>query len=213
MQRYIEYFYNIGNFILGNYYNLKSKLFFVDNITDNKQTNTKYLLFKFYFFYYTLAFFKLFPIFIYNYSKNIIDSLNEHHHSLIKIRITNGKLTRNLIFKNMKFHNLINHVRHIDVHQPQIFDPNELMIVKKVPVIDVYYKEDENKVSIKNIITHYSDKSKNYNDHTIKNILELEKITVKDNKIFVTFLKIGRKIDKEYNLDENEYHISDIFDL
>ncbi len=71
MQRYIEYFYNIGNFILGNYYNLKSKLFFVDNITDNKQTNTKYLLFKFYFFYYTLAFFKLFPIFIYNYSKNI----------------------------------------------------------------------------------------------------------------------------------------------
>ncbi len=213
MHKYIESFYNIGNFILGNYFNFKSKIFFIDNISDNKHTNTKYLLFKFYFFYYALTFFQLLPIFIYNYTKSIIDNLNDHHHTLIKIKITNGKLTRNLIFKNMKFHTLINHVKHIDVHQPKLFDENEMMMVKKVPVLDIYYKDQDEKVSIKSIISQYTDKSKNYLDHTIQNIMELEKISINENKIFVTFLKIGKKIEKEYNLEETEYHISDIFEL
>jgi hypothetical protein len=212
MQKYIEFFYNMGNFILGNYFNCKSKIFFIDNISDNKHTNTKYLLFKFYFFYYALSFFKLLPVLIYNYTKKVADNLNDHHHTLIKIKITNGKLTRNLIFKNMKFRTLINHIKHIDIHQPKLFDENEMMMVKKVPILDIYYKDPE-KVSIKNVISQYTDKSKNFIDHTIKNILELEKVTVTDNKIFVTFLKIGKKIDKEYNLEESEYHISDIFEL
>ena len=42
MERLISYMYHIGNFVLNNYYNTKSKIFFIETIKDNN--NSKYIL-------------------------------------------------------------------------------------------------------------------------------------------------------------------------
>jgi len=203
MDKIIVFAHSWGNYFLNIYHNVKSSVFFINEIQDNHETNKKELLIKFYFHYYLKFLANLLP-----FLKPSIDN-----YELIKIRISNGKLNRNIIYKNTGLTGLVNRVKEINTeHVHHIFNENELMMMKRFPVLDIYYKdENSNKVSIKNIITEYADKSKFHRHNSINNILKLEKIRISNNKIYVTYLKLIKKEDKEINI-EDDYHVSDLYD-
>jgi len=137
--------------------------------------------------------------------------INNVQYNLISFTITNGKIKRNIIYKNITLYNIVSNIMKINIEHPNLFDENEIVLVKKVPVLDVYYMDNIKKVSIKNIISTYADKNKNHTHNSIKNIFEIENINT--NKIYVTFLKLIKKIEKEYDMSDTDYHVSDIFDL
>jgi hypothetical protein len=98
-----------------------------------------------------------------------------------------------------------------------IFDTNETIMLKKFPVTDIYYLSNSlEKISIRNVINKYADKNRYYENNKMKNILELENIRlseIKDKKIYVSYVKLISKKEKSYNLEYDDYHISDLFDL
>lgn len=204
--------YSWGNYLLNIYHNIKSKIFFLSDIKDNHETNEKELFFKFYYLYYLNYASNLFPFF--NNHVNSISQRHNRNHDLIKVKITNGKIHRNIIFKDTTLHNLVHNVK--DMHHRQsdnIFNENEIILAKRFPVLDIYYKDaNSNKISIKDIIKEYGDKSKHHENNSISNILKLEKINAHNNKIYVLLLKMIRREEKEINLNERDYHISDIYD-
>lgn len=210
MSGFLVILYSWGNHILNMYHSLKSKVLFLTDIKDNHNTNTKKLLAKFYFLYYLNYVSNLLPVFLNHV--NTISQYNNSNHQLIKIKLTNGKINRNIIYKDITLNNLVHSVKNI--HQREhIFNENEIVLAKRFPVLDIYYKDASlNKVSIKDIIKEYGDKSKHHENNSIKNILKLEKIEVTNNRIYVLLLKIIRREEKEINLEEIDYHISDLYD-
>ena len=205
MNRFLIMLYSWGNYLLTKYYNFKSKILFLSDIKDNHNTNNKKLLAKFYFLYYLDFILYIFPCFT--------NSINNINHELIKVKLTNGKINRNIIYKNITLHDLVFNIKNIYHHHLEhIFNENEIILAKKFPVLDIYYKDASlNKVSIKDIIQNYGDKSKHHENNSIKNILKLEKIEVHNNTIYVLLLKMIRREEKEINL-EKDYHISDLYD-
>jgi hypothetical protein len=145
------------------------------------------------------------------YMKKLTAPINNMQYNLISFTITNGKIKRNIIYKNIKLYNIVSNIMKINIEYPNLFNENEIVLVKKVPVLDVYYMDNMEKVSIKHIITKYADKNKNHTHNSLKNIFDIENINT--NKIYVTFLKLIKKIEKEYDMSETDYHVSDIFDL
>lgn len=204
--------YSWGNYFLNIYHNMKSKVFFLSDIADNHDTNKKRLYIKFYLFYYLHVLSHYIPYLTNRI--NIITQNNNTNHNLIKIKITNGKIHRNIIYKDTTLNNLINNVKNI--HQQNshhIFNENEVMMVRRFPVLDIYYKDaSSNKVSIKDIINSYADKSKHYANNSINNILKLEKINIHDNKIYILYLKMIRREEKVLDLNDLDYHVSDIYE-
>ena len=209
------YYFNMGNFFLNIFYNYKSKIFFLNDIKDNNQnTNKNKLYWKFYFFYYLQHFSNFFPNFFKSMIKSFMDRFNSNNHNLIKIKVTNGKLNRQIIYKNQNLSELVHRVKNLhNEHKEHIFNENEMMMNKRHPVLDIYYKDaTNNKVSVKNLLVDYADKSKHHENNTLNHIFEIENITVPNNKIYVLFLKMIKREEKEFDLSSSNYHVSDIFE-
>ncbi len=211
MNRVLVQLYSWGNYFFNIYHNLKSKVFFLSDIADNHDTDKRRLYMKFYLLYYLHAVTHYIP-FLTN-RVNVFSQSNNHIHNLIKIKITNGKIHRNIVYKDTTLHNLINNVKNINQQNGNhIFNENEIMMGRRFPVLDIYYKDaSSNKVSIKDIINSYADKSKHYVNNSINNILKLEKINIHDNKIYILYLKIIKREEKVLDLNDLDYHVSDIY--
>jgi hypothetical protein len=202
------YIYKICNYCLDIYYNCKSKIFFIQDIKTNNE-NKKITLLKLYFFYYFNFLLNYIPIRTRLYLQNTFN--NYDNNRLIKIQFSNGKINRNIIYKNISSYNLSKNIK-TNYSDENLFNENEIMMMKKKIVLDIFYKDNaNNKTSIKNLIENYADKNKKYNDNKIKNILLLENID--KNKIYLTYLQGIRRQEKEYNLEEIDYHVSDIYDF
>lgn len=210
MNKVINYVYYIGNFFLDIYYSSKSKFLFLEDIQKEKnETDNKYeqtiLFCKFYLSYY------LYNYGLYNYMASYFKQLTKHH-NLIKIQLTNGYIQRHIIFRNIRFDNLITKVYDlVNNKHCELYNENELLMMNKIPVMDIYYKDNNNnKISIKNILNKYADKSNLYNDNTIKNIFSIENINNHDNKLYSSFLIKFKKVDKAFDLDD-DHHVSYVY--
>ena len=88
---------------------------------------------------------------------------------------------------------------------------------KKLPVTDIYYFTDsEEKKSVRHLINNYADKNKYYENNSIKNIFEIENIKledIKEKKIYVNYMRLVSKKEKVHELKENDYHVSELFDV
>jgi hypothetical protein len=143
------------------------------------------------------------------YLQNIFN--NYDNNRLIKIQFSNGRINRNIIYKNTSSYNLSKNIK-TNYSDENLFNENEIMMIRRKIILDIFYKDNENnKISIKNIIENYADRHKKYNENKIKNILLLENID--KNKIYITYLQGIKRLEKEYNLEERDYHVSDIYDF
>jgi len=190
---YLKLYY-FANLILNKYYNFKSKIFFVNDIKSKNEN----LFYQFYFIYY----FSYFPFINY--------FINNKTYDLIKICYTNGILYRSSIYKNV---NTRDFVTIIDgtINKKFLFDENEIMMMKKNLILDIFYKENNNNVSIKSLINNYADKNKNFINNTIKNITNIENIKIPDNKLYITSMKLIKKTTLELDITDNDIHVSDLF--
>ena len=147
----------------------------------------------------------------------MINYFNNHNHKILKITITDGYLKRNIIYKNIKLCTLINYCNHFEKSFPHIFNTNETIMSKKLPVTDIYYFTDsEEKKSVRHLINNYADKNKYYENNSIKNIFEIENIKledIKEKKIYVNYMRLVSKKEKVHELKENDYHVSELFDV
>ena len=210
----ILYAHHYGNLFLEKYNNLKTKIFFLSDIKDNNNYN---LFYKFYFFYYLNYLFSMSPSCVLRLINRITNYYNNCHYKLLKITVTNGHIHRNLIYKNTKLYSIINYCNHFKDSFPEIFNSNETIMSKKLPVTDIYYFTNSGeKKSIRSIINKYADKNKYYENNSVKNILEIENVKlseIKDKQINVTYMRLTSKKDKIYNLENDDYHVSDLFNL
>ncbi len=205
----IKYLYNTSNYILNFYYGIKSKIFFLSDIKD---IDNKNIYLRLYLYYYLNTFSCYLNNEYKKYINNVCRNLLNKNNNLISLNYTNGKLNRTIVYKNITIENLIKDIRITRDSKDNLFNENEMMMMKKYIVTDIYYtNENESKVSIKQILNKYSDKSKLMINNTVKNILELENI--KTNKIYVDFLIKIKKITKEWDLEKNDPHISEIYEF
>lgn len=201
------YIYKICNYFLDIYYYLKTNFFFIQNIKTNSKDKKNTLL-KLYFFYYFSYLFNFIPILVKLYLQNYFN--NYDNNELIKIQFSNGKINRNIIYKNISSYCLSKKIKS-KYYEDKIFDPNEIIMMKKKIILDIFYKDDlDNKISIKNIIENYADRNKKYNQNNIKNIFFLENINKK--KFYVAYFQNIKRHEKEYDTDERDYHVSDIYE-
>ena len=98
-----------------------------------------------------------------------------------------------------------------------MFDQNQLIMMKRVIIIDISLEScDANysNISLKESISKYADKDKNFEDNTLKNVFLNENINYeKYNLIKITSLKIIKREVKELNLIDNlDKHVSFFFE-
>ena len=202
------YIYKICNFFLDIYYKNKSKVFFIQDIKTSNN-NKKTTLFKLYMFYYFNFFINCMPLFIKNRFNNLFNNFDNN--SLIKLQFTNGRINRNIIYKNISSFNLSKNIK-LNYSDQNFFNENELMMLRRHVVLDIFYRDiSNNKISIKNLISDYADKSKNFTENKIKNILILENINI--NRFYLTYLSGIKRLEREYNLELEDYHVSDIYEF
>ncbi len=187
--------YKSINNIITYYYNIINYFLFI-------KSNNIPLLLKIYIFYYL------------NYEfTNLIEK------QFINIELNINNISRNIILENKNIKELTNDIKNI-IDNKEIFNTNNIFVLRKIPVLDIYY-ENENLnnmnntststlISIKKNIEKYIDNNNDFKLNTIKNILEMEKIKNVD-KIKVSYLNKFKKVIKEYNLNDFDLHISQIY--
>lgn len=197
MNWFIYKLYLCGNWFFNLYHGAKSRVFFLKNIIDTADTNR--LMLKFYTLYYL---------------KCCSNLVTDSYHELVSIKLTNGHIDRTIIYKNISLHTLVNRVRELYIENSEnIFDENEIIMMKRFPVLDIYYKDhNSEKVSVNDIILEYADKNKYYENNSIKNIMNLEKKTIYNNKIYVLYLKMIKRVEKEIDLNDLDYHVTDLYE-
>ena len=202
------YIYKFCNYILDIFYSYKSKILFIQDIK-TIQENKKKTLIKLYFYYYLNYILTKMPIRTKLYFQSLLYNLDNNQ--LIKVQFSNGKINRNIIYKNISSFSLSKKIN-INYNDSNLFNENEIIMMKKKIILDIFYKDSSNnKVSIKSIIENYADKSKKYQDNKLNNILQLENLNI--NKIHATYLQGLRRQEKEFNLEERDLHVSEIYDF
>ncbi len=133
-------------------------------------------------------------------------------YKLIYLNASKNNITRNIFLKNYSMSKLMT-----DLNYETLFDQNQLIMMKKIIIIDISLESNDsnfNNISLKETISKYSDKDKNFEENKLKNVLVNENINYeKYNKIKITSLKLIRKETKELNLEENlDKHITFFFE-
>ena len=181
------------------FYLIKHKIFFISNF----RTQQHNLIFMFYLFYY-FNFITYFNYFNNLYNKNI---------NLLKITYFNGKHDRSIILQNNSIKDIVLIANNIYKYN-FLHDENEISMMSKIIILDIYYIDNyNNKVSIKNLLNKYADKSKNIIQNSIHNILEIENIYSADiNKIYIQYFKF-KKIEKEIDITYDNFHVTHFFNI
>lgn len=180
-------FITIYNSIFNIYYYVWSIFFTIVKIYGIKNNN-KYNLYTEYL---LLKFLLLFGI-----------KINTTTYDYIKIELYND-ITRNILCSNANLYNVI-----IDINKIK-YDINELTMNKKCITTNISL----NDISIKDLIEHYSDKSKIFN-HTIKNLLSYKNITYNENndELIITYFQGKKNIKKLFLKNIINIHISDLYE-
>jgi hypothetical protein len=145
------------------------------------------------------------------YFSNLLTKCNKQY-NLVKVEVISKESKRDLFFVNKSFDYIVNRLDEVD------FDINELLLHQNCIITDIslIYKNDEKTISIKQLIEHYPDRSKKYECHTLRNILEFKKIKYDDSvQLEIKYIKLpfGKKI-KTYELkDKLDNHLSDLFNI
>ena len=203
------YIYKLCNYYLSFYHNCKSKIFFIQDIKTTDKNNTNILNLKLYFFYFIICLVNITPIKTKLFLENKFN--NYDNNKLITVKFSNGKINRNIIYKNISSYNLSKNIK-LNYSDKNFFDENELIMNRKYIILDIFYKDaSNNKISIKNIIENYVDKNKNYDENKIKNILLLENID--KNKIYISYMQSIKRYEKEFDLEITDYHICDFYNF
>lgn len=180
------------------------------SINSGKKYNlyTKYVLYKF-IYNYALSLNNIYLIGPYM-RNNIIHLLKtwDNNISLIKLELFKNNSSKDIIFENLKMLDVIGKLNNID------HDINDNIMAKKCIITDVSLQNKDGKCSIKNIIEHYSDKSKKY-DHTIKNILMIKNINhTMDDTIEIRYIHNLKRQHQKYILrDIYNDHICDLYNI
>ena len=210
------YTYKFCNYYLSFYHNCKSKIFFIQDIKTTSKNNISILNLKLYFFYFFNYLVNIMPIKTKLFIENKFN--NYDNNKLISIKFSNGKINRNIIYKNISSYNLSKNIK-LNYSDKNLFDENELIMNRKYIILDIFYKNETNEnnkisiknTSIKNIIENYVDKSKKYDENKIKNILLLENID--KNKIYISYMQSIKRYEKEFDLEIMDYHICDFYNF
>ena len=210
------YIYKLCNYYLSFYHNCKSKIFFIQDIKTTNENIICILNLKLYFFYFVIFLVNITPIKTKLFLENKFN--NYDNNKLITVKLSNGKINRNIIYKNISSYKLSKNIK-LNYSDKNFFDENELMMNRKYLILDIFYKDISDKepdniiknISIKNIIENYVDKNKNYDENKIKNILLLENID--KNKIYIAYLQNMKRQEKEFNLEITDYHICDFYNF
>lgn len=201
---------------------IKVNSIYTIDISNNKQVNIYYwyLLYKLIEKIKNMTKYLLFSnikVVVNKYLEKILTIMN-FKSPLITLEVTDGKIKRNLIYENKYFNEVMNDILSIE------FDINELLLNKKCLVKDINLIKTElinneeivNKYSIKKIIEKYSDRSKKYTCHTLKNILLINNIYYDNNsELEIEYFKIpvGKVVKKELLKYKVNSHITEIYDL
>lgn len=211
----LNYYMTYGNMIL-NYYNcFYDKLFLIRKIK-NAETSTN-LIYKYYFLYWFYSFLNLYcylmpeifvPTSIFRFFIYHLDKPNK----ILYLNASKNNITRNIFLKNYSMSKIIT-----DINYDTLFDQNQLIMMKKIIIIDISLESNDSNysnISLKEIISKYSDKDKNFEENKLKNVLINENINYeKYNKIKITSLKLIRKEIKELDLNENlDKHVTFFFE-
>lgn len=177
--------YKSINSIITYYYNIINYFLFI-------KSNNIPLLLKIYIFYYL------------NYElENIIEK------QFINIELNINNISRNIILENKNIKELTNDIKNI-TYNKEIFNTNNIIVLRKIPILDIYYENNNEKISIKKLFDKFIDNNLDFKNNTIYNILELNNIN--NIKIIkVTYLKNFKKITKEFNLDNKLTHINQVY--
>ena len=203
------YIYKLCNYYLSFYHNCKSKIFFIQDIKTTDKNIISILNLKLYFFYFIIYLVNIMPIKTKLFLENKFN--NYDNNKLITVKFSNGKINRNIIYKNISSYNLSKNIK-LNYSDKNFFDENELIMNRKYIILDIFYKDaSNNKISIKNIIENYVDKNKNYDENKIKNILLLENID--KNKIYISYMQSIKRYEKEFDLEITDYHIYDLYNF
>ena len=203
------YIYKLCNYYLSFYHNCKSKIFFIQDIKTTDKNIISILNLKLYFFYFIIYLVNIMPIKTKLFLENKFN--NYDNNKLITVKFSNGKINRNIIYKNISSYNLSKNIK-LNYSDKNFFDENELIMNRKYIILDIFYKDtSNNKISIKNIIENYVDKNKNYDENKIKNILLLENID--KNKIYIAYMQSMKRYEKEFDLEITDYHIYDLYNF
>ena len=203
------YIYKLCNYYLSFYHNCKSKIFFIQDIKTTDKNIISILNLKLYFFYFVICLVNIMPIKTKLFLENKFN--NYDNNKLITVKFSNGKINRNIIYKNISSYNLSKNIK-LNYSDKNFFDENELLMNRKYIILDIFYKDiSDNIISIKNIIENYVDKNKNYDENKIKNILVLENID--KNKIYIAYLQNMKRQEKEFDLEIIDYHICDFYNF
>ena len=203
------YIYKLCNYYLSFYHNCKSKIFFIQDIKTTDKNIISILNLKLYFFYFIIYLVNIMPIKTKLFLENKFN--NYDNNKLITVKFSNGKINRNIIYKNISSYNLSKNIK-LNYSDKNFFDENELIMNRKYIILDIFYKDaSNNKISIKNIIENYVDKNKNYDENKIKNILLLENID--KNKIYISYMQSIKRYEKEFDLEITDHHIYDLYNF
>ena len=212
------YIYKLCNYYLSFYHNCKSKIFFIQDIKTTDKNNNNILNLKLYFFYSFNCLVNIMPIKTKLFLENKFS--NYDNNKLITVKLSNGKINRYIIYKNISSYKLSKNIK-LNYSDKNFFDENELMMNRKYIILDIFYKDIINgeldniisikNISIKNIIENYADKSKKYDENKIKNILLLENID--KNKIYISYMQSMKRYEKEFDLEITDYHIYDLYNF
>jgi hypothetical protein len=203
------YIYKLCNYYLSFYHNCKSKIFFIQDIKTTDENIISILNLKLYFFYFVNCLVNIMPIKTKLFLENKFN--NYDNNKLITVKFSNGKINRNIIYKNISSYKLSKNIK-LNYSDKNFFDENELIMNRKYIILDIFYKDiSDNIISIKNIIENYVDKNKNYDENKIKNILLLENID--KNKIYIAYLQNMKRQEKEFDLEIMDYHICDFYNF
>jgi hypothetical protein len=193
------YYFALREKIYYYYYKVKCMLFAINKIYYmNLEGNKKSILLNYYLY-------KLVSLLKIKYLQN---KLNKTYF-LTKVELTNSRMTRNLLFYNRDMEYIINKIKHVN------YDINELMLNKNFIMKDLLLVQDDSRITIRRLIENYSDRSKIYPCHTLRNILKIKNINHENGKLMLEYIVIpeGKKY-KEYNLEEIlDVHISDLYDI
>lgn len=189
----LYYYYVFGNYLLDVYYGLKTTIFFVNNYVCD------------YSFYYNYILYKLFGYLIKT-------KLKSKTFDLSSITINNkANIMRTIIYKN---NNMFDMFKDIDNKYKtyNLFDINDIILSKKYPIIDIFYKNDKDEdISIHHLFEKYADKHKYFQHNTLENIIKIEKLKI-NNTVSYKIMKIIKKVLYTINIEDNkEKHVSELF--
>lgn len=214
--KFINYYIFLGNIILTQYNRLYDSMFLIKKIT-NPETK-KNMIYKYYFLYWFYSFIKFYcrfvpliltPTSVFRFFIRIFDKPQK----VLYMSLSKNNITRNIFIQNSTMSKIMTEL----ILKDTMFDQNQLIMMKRVIIIDISLEScDTNysNISLKETISKYADKDKNFEDNTLKNILLNENINYeKYNTIKITSLKIIKREVKELNLSENlDKHVSFFFE-